>query len=74
MLLKPNYDRFWFGELPIINSFYVKMLEKLKPKGIKVVGRLAMVRNSIGKGNSSHFNLTSIGLLMCGEIGWNIVS
>lgn len=25
------------------------MLEKLKPKGIKVVGRLAMVRNSIGK-------------------------
>lgn len=25
------------------------MLEKLKPKGIKVVGRMAMVRNSIGK-------------------------
>ena len=26
------------------------MLEKLKPRGIKVVGRMAMVRNSIGKG------------------------
>lgn len=29
------------------------MLDKLKPKGIKVVGRMAMVRNSVGKGKQT---------------------